>query len=123
MVKPGDDKGRIEKAKHSRKHTFKAGRQTCIYKIGNHGANLPPNRPQHAVGDDNRQQQGAEGHHDHGDDCRAYFPEEALQIYQGKAGQNRREHLGLIAYHLHLEEAEIPYRNIRRGRPGHPVSI
>src|SRR5699024_820810 len=63
------------------------------------------------VGNKDRQDQGEEGDHDHGDVFRGDFLEEALQIDQHKGGQDGGNDLGLIADHLNLGKPEIPDRD------------
>ncbi|GFI32859.1 hypothetical protein IMSAGC013_04266 [Lachnospiraceae bacterium] len=121
MVKPCNHQRRIYKSENCAENHFKRTCNPCINHRRNGRTYLPSNRPQNKMRSDNRQQQTAERHHNHGNHLGRYFPEKFLQIYKGKSCQNRRNHLSLISNHINLKESEIPDRNFFC--PGHRISI
>ena len=116
MVQSGHDDGRIQQSEYPREQHTEAGCQAAVHHVRNEVSDLPADGADNGMRDDHRGKQGAEGNHDHADDLRADLPEKFFQIDQHKAGHDGRNHLSLIADHLHLRKAEIPDRNlIRRG--------
>ena len=65
------------------------------------------------------QYKAAKRHYDHRHDLRRDLPEEFLQINERKRGKDRRDYLRLVSDHIHLEESEIPFRDIRRRCTGY----
>lgn len=121
MMESRDDQGGVDEAEDGAENHLEGPGDARVDRGGDGGADLPADGPQNKVGCDHRQQQAAEGDHDHTDDRRRNFPEELFQIHQGEGREDRRDHLGLIADHVHMEKAEVPAGDRFGG--GHAVGI
>ena len=118
VVQAGHDDGRIEQAKEGGEEQLDVGVQAHVDDVCDEITDLPADRADDGVCDKHGRHQRTEGHDDHADDFRADLLEELFQIDQDKAGHDGGDDLSLIADHLHLGKAEVPDRDIFRGRRG-----
>ena len=122
-MQAGDDQRGINKTEDCAKDHAEGAGNADVDDVRNEGADLPADGAKDSVGDDDGQHQRAEGHNDHGDDCRADLAEEPFQIHQRERREDGRDDLCLIADHVHGEEAEVPFGDICRCSGSHTVGI
>ena len=118
-----DDKGRIEEAEDRPEDDTVGSADPRVNHCRNHGADAPADRAEHEVRRHHGEEQAHKGRHNHGHHLRRDPFKEALQIDQRKGSENRRDDLRLIADHIDLDEAKIPFRNIRRRSPRDSVGV
>lgn len=123
VMQAGDDQRGINKTEDCAKDHAEGAGNAGVDDVRNEGADLPADGAKDSVGDDDGQHQRAEGHNDHRDDRRADLAEEAFQVHQREGCKDCRDHLCLIADHVHGEETEIPFRDVRRCRGRDGVSV
>ena len=121
VVQAGNDQRSVNKAENCAENHLERAGDTRIDHGGDSGTNAPADGTENKVGRNDRQQQAAEGDDNHRHHLRRNPAEKFFQVNQGKRRQNGGNHLGLIADHVDLEEAEVPEGDGLCG--GHAVGV
>ena len=114
MMKPCDDKRRIQRTEEQTEQPSEVPSQSGIDDFGNPLSDRPTDRAQHRMRDDDSRNQGQQRNHNHRNVLRNPFTQPNLQVGQYKPSQHGRNDLRLIADLVDREGTEIPEWNLFR---------
>lgn len=122
-MQTGNNERGIEQAKHTGEQPSKRIHESGVNGFGNPVAQNPADWTNDRMRNQNRQNDGAEGNDDDGNNCGRDLLEEALEIDEDEAGHNRGDDLCLIADHTNRRKAKIPDWNICHRRRSYRVGV